>query len=181
LTALLQAVKTMMRYRLLAIALLMFGRSTSSRPFNSPEALANLKSQAAEVGQAMLKEDHQRMANLTHPVLVDHFGGRSGYIKKLEEIAEDLRRQGLTFHAFELGTPSQMIELSGELYAIYPYRLELSGPNGEPASKPAYLICTSADKGTNWKFLHGAGVGADRAKLKQILPRFPDELPLPEP
>jgi hypothetical protein len=129
----------------------------------------------------MLREDHQQMADLTHPSLISHYGGRAGYIKMLEAIAAELRGQGLKFHAFRFGTPSPMFEAAGEVYAIYPYTLELTGPNGEPASQPSYLVCTSNDRGATWKFLDGAGVGADRGKLQRFLPGFPAELALPEP
>ena len=144
------------------------------------KALANLKSQATEVGRAMLEENHARMADLTHPMLIKLAGGRDTYIKKLEEMANDLRHQGLKFQSFDFGTPSALRESGGVLYAIYPYFLRLTGPNGELARQPAYLICTSSDGGITWKFLDGAGVKDDRSKLKQLLPRFPDDLPFPQ-
>ena len=166
---------------LLGFTLLPFGCSERSRTIENPKALANLKSQAAEVSRAMLEEDHARMADLTHPLLIKHFGSRDAYIKKLEEIAKDLRGQGLKFQSFEFEAPSVLHESGGVLYAIYPYSLRLTGPKGEPARKPTYLICTSNDSGANWKFLDGEGVKGDRAKLKQLLPGFPDNLSLPEP
>lgn len=169
-----------MRYRILVLALLLFGCSRQSRTIEDPKALANLKSQAAQVGRAMLEEDHARMADLTHPVLINHFGSRQAYIKKLEEIANELRQQGLRFQAFEFGTPSALQESGGVIYAIYPCSLQLTGPNGEPARQPSYMICTSSDGGTNWKFLDGSGVKGDRDKLRQWLPDFPDDLSLPE-
>ncbi len=170
-----------MRSPIFLLALLPLGCSAPSRTVEDQKALANLKSQAADAGRAMLEEDHPRMADLTHPVLIKHFGGRDTYIKKLEETANDLRRQGLKFQSFDLGTPSALRESGGVLYAIYPYSLRLTGPNGEPARQPTYLICTSSDGGATWKFLDGAGVKDDRSKLKQVLPRFPDDLPLPQP
>jgi hypothetical protein len=157
------------------------GCAPSGRPFEGREAVANLRTQATAVERAMMREDHQHMADLTHPVLVDHFGGRDGYVHMLEETAADLRHQGLKFHAFSFGRPSPMFESVGEVYAIYPYTLELTGPNGEPASKPSYLVCTSRDGGVTWRFLDGAGVGSNRSKLRRFLPGFPTELALPEP
>ena len=157
-----------------------FGCSSSARPFEGNEAVENLKAQAAKVEHAMINEDHQQMADLTHPILVDHFGGRAGYIRELEKTAADLRRQGLRFHAFSFGSISEIFESAGELYAIYAYTLELTGPKAEPASQPSYLVCTSSDGGAGWKFLDGAGVGTDRRKLTRLLPGFPTELALPD-
>lgn len=85
----------------------------------------------------------------------------------------------MKFNAFRFGSPSPMVEKWGEMYAVFPYTLELTLPNGAPGSQPAYLICISSDRGATWTFLDGAGVGADRAKLKRFLPDFPDTLPLP--
>jgi hypothetical protein len=157
------------------------GCSPPARLFDGREAVANLRAQATAVEHAMIHEDHQRMADLTHPTLISHCGGRTGYVRMLEKTAADLRGQGLKFHVFRFGTPSQMFESAGEVYAIYPYTLELTGPDGEPAGQPSYLVCTSNDGGATWKFLDGAGVGSDRGKLLRFLPRFPAELTLPEP
>jgi hypothetical protein len=170
-----------MRYFWFVLLASAVGCSSSARPFEGEEAVENLKAQAAKVQHAMITEDHQQMADLTHPVLVDHLGGRAGYLRELERTAADLRRQGLKFHAFDFGNLAQVFESGGELYAIYPYTLELTGPKGEPASKPSYLVCTSSDGGAGWKFLDGAGVGSDRRKLTRLLPGFPPELALPDP
>ena len=67
------------------------------------------------------------------------------------------------------------------MYALYPYALELTGPDGKPASQPSYLICASGDGGATWKFLGGAGVRSDGSKPHRVLPHFPAELALPEP
>jgi hypothetical protein len=160
---------------------LVIGCSPPARPFESSEAVANLRAQAAAVERAMLREDHQQMADLTHPALVSRCGGRAEYVKFLETTAADLRAQGLKFHAFRFGTPSPMFEAAGLVYAVYPYTLELTGANGEDAGQPSYLVCTSNDSGVTWKFLDGAGVGSDRGKLTRLLPGFPAELTLPEP
>jgi hypothetical protein len=121
------------------------------------------------------------MADLMHPSLVRGMGGREACLRKLAKEAADLRRQGLKFHDFRFGEPSHMFEVKGELYAIYPYTLEITGPGGEPASQPSYLICHSTDAGATWRFMDGAGIGTDRERLKRFLPSFPTELSLPKP
>jgi hypothetical protein len=170
-----------MRYLGLLLPVLLTGCPAPVRPVHDPKAVANLQAQAAEVERAMLREDHGRMADLSHPALVSYCGGRAGYIRKLQEEAGDLRGQGLRFHAFRFGEPSRLFESGGELYAVYPYALELTGPDGGRASQPSYFVGVSADRGATWRFLDGAGAGSDRGKLRRWLPRFPDELPLPEP
>jgi hypothetical protein len=119
------------------------------------------------------------MAELTHPTLVEKFGGLDQYERKLETIAGEMKGQGFGLKNFTIGEPSKLVEASGGVYAVVPFNLELTGPGGASGRKPSYLIGVSADGGANWKFIDGAGVGADRSKVRMILPNFPEELELP--
>jgi hypothetical protein len=143
------------------------------------QALNNLKSQAEEVGRAAVNEDHARMSELTHPVLVDKFGGRAAFVKKLESIAAEMKGQGFRLKKFTIGEPSQMFQAVGEMYAIVPLEVALSGPRGATGKQPSYLIAVSPDRGASWKFIDGAGFRGDRSKLKELLPSFPEQLQLP--
>jgi hypothetical protein len=169
-----------MRFFWLAMPILVFGCTPSSQPFKSNAAVTNLKAQAVEVERAMINEDHDRMANLTHPALVNYIGGRAKMILKLEEAATDMRQQGIKVRAFVFGEPSELLKADGEIYAIYPYTLELTTSRGETAHQPSYLVCNSKDDGVTWWFLDGEGVKSDRGRLKRFLPQFPAELALPE-
>jgi hypothetical protein len=143
------------------------------------QTLKSLKSQAEEVGQAAVQEDHARMAELTHPALVEKFGGRATYAKKLESIAAEMKGQGFRLKQFTIGEPSQPVQAAGDLYAVVPSEVELSGPRGAVGRQPSYLIAVSQDGGATWKFIDGPGVGGDRSKLKGLFPNFPELLQLP--
>jgi hypothetical protein len=119
------------------------------------------------------------MADLTLPALVEKFGGRAGYVQKLESIAAEMKGQGFRLTKFTLRDPSQLVQAAGEVYAVIPSVVELSGPGGAAGRQPSYLIAVSTDGGASWKFLDGGGVGGDRGKLKALLPNFPDQLQLP--
>src|SRR5262249_39540621 len=130
-------------------------------------------------GRAALQEDHPKMAELTLPALVEKFGGRAGYVQKLESIAAEMKGQGFRLTKFTFGDPSSLVQAAGEVYAVVPTVVELSGPGGATGRQPSYLIAVSQDGGASWKFLDGAGVSGDRSRLKAILPNFPEQLHLP--
>jgi hypothetical protein len=176
-----------MRYPLWLVALLLIGCGPKpssqtqltvgpSAPQQPPKTL---KEQAQAVGEAALREDHAKMADLTLPALVEKFGGRAQYIKKLQSVAAEMKGSGFGLMKHTVGEPSQVIQVAGEGYAVIPVEVQLSGPNGATGKQPSFLIAVSRDGGGQWGFIDGAGVGSDRKKLKMLLPNFPDTLPLP--
>lgn len=142
-------------------------------------AMKNVKAQAREVRRAMLEEDHGAMARLMHPTLVRLMGGRTKVVRHLLAEAADFKRQGFQFTDVVLSDPSHFREAAGELYAVIPYKLELTGPGGATGSAPSFLVGVSIDGGSNWTFIDGAGLAADREKLRRVVPNVPDDLPLP--
>ena len=81
-----------MRYLWPVLLSILIGCTSSAPAPAGRAAAANLRAHATAVEQAMIHENHQQMADLTHPALVNYFGGRDGYIKELERTAADLRR-----------------------------------------------------------------------------------------
>jgi hypothetical protein len=173
--------EALMRSLWLLLLVWVVGCSSPARPVEDAAALANLRDQAAAVGRAMVQEDHQRMVDLTHPALIEQFGGRAASVRKLQDIAAELRQQGLRFEGFQFGTPSQLVDSGGTLYAVFPYTLELTLPDGRAAGQPSYLVCASTDRGSTWRFLDGSGIKGERSRLERLLPGFPAELALPDP
>jgi hypothetical protein len=156
------------------------GTSESANgPLYEQQALKNLRSQAEEVGRAAVDEDHAKMAELTHPALVEKFGGRAAYVKKLTSIAAEMKGKGFGLKKYTTGQPSKLVQASGDVYAVVPFEVELTGPGGATGRQPSYLIAVSRDGGGKWNFIDGAGVAGDRSKVKGLLPRFPDDLRLP--
>lgn len=148
--------------------------SKPSRTLGDPKALENLKAQADEVRRAILAVDHEGMVTLTHPRVVQMMGGKAKFIRHLEETEAELNGDGLRFKDLVFAAPSELVETGGAVYAIVPYTLEMTGPDGARGTTPTYLIGVSDDRGAHWTFLDGNGVAGDRAKLKKILPDFPD-------
>ncbi len=150
----------------------------SGKPLDREQALTRLKSQIDEVADAVLKEDHAKMASLTHPKLVEMAGGRAKFEQLLEKVAAQIKGGGFHFVKIEFSKDPTVALDSGAWYAIVPSVLEMQGPGGVRIRQPSYLIGVCGD-GSTWKFIDGAGVGNDREKLKKIIPEFPRDLVLP--
>jgi hypothetical protein len=150
------------KQRIIPVVLLLGLAGCSSQPLDKEQALKNLKSQAEEVRQAMLEEDHQKMADLTHPTLVEKMGGKARFVQRLESMAGEMKGQGIRLKDMTFSKPSDLVESSGDVYAVVPYKMEIAGLEG---AHPSYLIGVSTDRGGTWKFIDGAGVGGDRGKL----------------
>lgn len=156
------------------------GKSVASTaPSDQRQALTALKAQAQEIGQAAIREDHTKMAQLTHPALVEKFGGQAAYVKKLDSTATEMKQQGFRLKAFTVGEPSELVQAGGRLYAVVPQEVQLSGPQGAAGRRASFLVAVSADGGSHWQFVDGSGVRGDRSKLKMLFPEFPDRLQLP--
>jgi hypothetical protein len=107
-----------MRYRTWLFLLLIVG--CASRPQDkeaganaSPDyqqALKNLKEQAEELGRSAVQEDHAKMAELTHRALIEKFGGRAAYAKKLVSIAAEIKGHGFRLKKFTIGEPSPLVQ-----------------------------------------------------------------------
>lgn len=144
------------------------------------EAEQNLRTQSDQISRAFVECDHERLADFTHPTLVERMGGRARFTARLREIEAEVAAGGVRFDGTELSPPSGLVESSGKLYAITRYELRLTGPGGARGRQPAYFIAESTDGGRNWKFIDGAGLGSNPKLLKQIMPDFPADLPLPD-
>lgn len=149
------------------------------RVFDSARARETLKASADETIQAIFEGDHERLANFTHTRIVEGMGGRTRFKQRMAEMAAEFRANGINFEEIEAAEPSDIVESSGQYFAIVPFKARMKFSDGAVASKPSHLIAISMDDGASWKFVDGDGIGADREKLARIFPEVPDELVLP--
>jgi hypothetical protein len=165
---------------LLAATLTSCRSQSSGPPLPAQDAKANLSAQAKAMTEAVLAKDHARLADLSHPALIEKLGGKEKYVQTVERVSGEIEGQGFKIASVACQEPTDPVEAAGDRYAIVPTNTEMTGPGGVKMKLAGYLIAASADGGRNWKFIDGAGVKGDRAKLKQLLPNFPDSLALPK-
>lgn len=144
-------------------------------------ARANLETQAKELGEAVLRKDHQTLTLMTNVAVVAGVGGDEAFINQVESVALDLERQGYRIIGYEVDEVSDLVLAKARLYAIVRNTIRMSGPKGIVVETPGFLIASSSDQGEIWFFLDGEGVRGGREELKNLLPDFPVELPLPAP
>lgn len=151
----------------------------SSQSLNREQVQKSLRAQAEEVGKAMIREDHERMAELVHPTLLNQMGGSANFIKRLNDIAAEVKKAGVHYRDVEFSVEPNAVQVGTEWYAVVPYELKFDGPKLVRGSKPSYLIGVSEDGGHTWKFVDGNGIAENPDMLPAILPNFPGGLRLP--
>jgi hypothetical protein len=140
-------------------------------------ALRFVKKKAGETSQALVKGDYDRVVDLTYPVIVEKLGGRTKMIRLLKSGREEMKSKGFDFRSVTVQAPAALIQSEPDVFAIVHTSVEMSVPRGKLTQK-SFLIGISADKGKSWTFIDG--VNLDAKKIKQILPRFPENTKLPD-
>ena len=157
------------------IALLaMLASACGEARFDAAAARARAEALAKECGDAMVKQDFARMVDLTLPLLVTRMGGREAMIAHMQEGMQAGKGPRLT--RIDIGEPT-IHDRGAVVYAIVPMRLHFKVMLFVPDSQSSYLLGVSSDRGHDWTFLDGAGLGD--GKVKRILTDFPDDIPLP--
>jgi len=139
------------------------------------DKVARLKKNADEVCQAVLKENHEKLIDLTHPKVVEITGGRAKMLKILKEIATELADQGIKFESIDLETPEPIVVSGTHEFSVVPYVLRISKGKTKLRQKN-YLLGVSADAGKTWRFINGPIPDS----LRKAIDDFPAKLELPK-
>ena len=163
--------------RLSAILCLAFLALCLAWPGTAADAQITLiKAKAEETSNALVQGDYGKMADLTHPKLVEQVGGRAKMISMIELGMKEMKAQGIEFKSATVEAPSAVVKEGGHLFSVVPFTLKMSVPGGAMSQK-SYLIASSADGGKQWHFVDGSGV--DDEKLKLMYGSVPLKLKLP--
>lgn len=142
----------------------------------SAAAAAQLKAQADECAQAFVKGDFARLADYTHPKLLEKVGGRNQLIAFLQKGVAEMKAQGFETLSYDNDAPTQVLTVGRMIYAVVPGKLRSRTPGGVMVSE-TFMIGISADGGKSWKFV--GGNTADPARLKMLFPAAAGKLRLP--
>jgi hypothetical protein len=145
---------------------------------NDEAKSAVVKQKAQEVGQAVLKGDYAKIADLTYPKVVEAMGGRDRMIAETEAAMKQMKERGITFRSQTIGDPSGFLTEGGNTFTVLPTTIEMTVPGGRAVSK-SYLLGISADGGKAWTFADGSGLDTQE-KRDKLLPKLPAKLKLPE-
>jgi hypothetical protein len=141
---------------------------------NTPPAL--VKQKAQEVGQAIIKGDYAKIADLTYPKVVEAMGGREKMIAFTEAAMKQIKDQGFTVRAFTISEPTPFLTEGPNTFTVLPTAIEMTNTKGKIVGK-SYLLGISPDGGKSWKFADGSGLESE--EMRKLLPKLPAKLTLP--
>ncbi len=145
-------------------------------PSATAESYPRLAIQAKELIDALLRKDLDRFLDLTHPKVVELGGGREKMLATMKKELEQTEAEGVTVLSSAIGTPTQIIQDAGSIYAVIPNTLKVKAQAGTFQTEST-LIGVSTDNGANWTFVDASG--KDDGELKKILPGVADKLTVP--
>ena len=153
------------------------GPPAKGDPGQEPTGLTQIvKGKAAEINNALIKGDYGKVADLTHPKVIEMAGGRQKMIAAMEAGTKEMKAKGLEISSCQIGVPSDPVKSESDLFVVVPFELEMKVPGGK-ARQGSFVIGVSGDMGKSWVFVNG---DVDVNQLKQVLPTLPNGLKLPE-
>jgi hypothetical protein len=134
------------------------------------------KAKAEESQAALVKGDYGKLAELTHPKIVEMVGGKEKMAAGLTGVMKKLKEQGIEYKSAKMLEPGDLIRSGKDIYVTVPFTLEMVVPGGRLHSKSA-LIGVSNDAGKNWVFIDGS-LGSE--SIKKVFPDLPDAITFPK-
>lgn len=145
-------------------------------PTQDDPRLKTAEEQAQKCIDATISGDVEKLADLTHPKVIEKAGGREAMIEKVRKGMADLKDQGFNFDAGTVEAPKAIREADGKAYAVVPTTINISFDKGTLKAQ-SYLLGVSSDDGKTWTFLDGS---PGPEAIRKLLPDIPEALELPE-
>lgn len=133
--------------------------------------------QAKLVAKAVLEGDYAKVADSTHPKVVEIMGGREKMIETTKTIMKSLKDQGISINSHVVGKAETPVIDGKSAYLVIPTTMVLK-TEGMKVTVESYLLGMSTDGGKTWLFVDGSGMDNPMVKDK-VFPKLPDGLKLP--
>lgn len=133
------------------------------------------KARVEQLNKAVVQNDFEKIADLTHPKVVELLGGRKAMLEMMQKGSKEMASQGVKFESVAVAEPSEPVAGGAELFLTVPFTLKLKVPNGK-LTQHAFVVGISADHGKSWHFVDGT----NPELVKHAIPNLPDQLKLPE-
>ena len=145
-------------------------------PAATVENYPTLVAQAQEVNDAFRRRDFARMIDLTYPKVIEDAGGRDKMVLGLTKEMKAMEAEGVFVLSSTADAPTQIIHVSGSIYAVLPTTLKVKAQDGVFQTESS-MIGISSNGGATWTFIDAGG--KDQKELRSILPDAVDKLNLP--
>lgn len=134
-----------------------------------------LKSQAEEISKTLVNGDYDRLADLTHPKVLEMTGGREKMISVSKEFMDSSKKQGIEIVSTTVGDPNESIPVGDALFATVPFSIVLKTSRGN-LKQESMVVGISNDNGANWKFANGI----NQEKFNEMFPEAAGKIKIPE-
>jgi hypothetical protein len=141
------------------------------------EIKRDVKAKVEILNDATMKGEYGKIADLTHPKVLEIVGGREKMIALMEKTIQQLKGQGIEILSTKVAEPSDLVKQGEELYVVVSFELKMKLKDGKMTTF-GYVIGVSNDQGKTWTFVNSS---SNLEAIKQILPNLPAALKLPEP
>ena len=158
---------------LLVVLLALLGSAVLAADADPERAV---KDQARAACDALVRGELDQFVGWTHPKPVQAMGGRERLVELLKTGQKEMAKQGIQLLSASIQSRVELAQGGDDRFAIVPYDLEMSVPEGRALVK-TWLLGISPDQGKNWTFIDGGKLNA--AAIKQYFPNFPGKLALP--
>lgn len=156
--------------------LLLFSFYFSSISAQPAESI--LKSQALEMGKAMVSGDSKEFSKYMLPELVTAGGGTEKLTQMMDSMFAMFKTFGGQVKKITYGNPGKIITFNKELQTTLPQTTEVTSTLAD-VILTSTLVAISRDKGKNWFFFDPAMNKAEHLKGK--LPPLSPEIVVPPP
>lgn len=148
--------------------------STLAAVAAAEDARALIKNRAEACGNAMQAGEYDKVAELTHPKVLEALGGKKKAAETMRSVIDDMEIQGISIESYTIGEISEIVSEKDNQFAIVHTVMKMKAPKGR-LSQNSFLIAVSPDKGKSWTFVDGNAIDA----LKQSGFPLPSGLKLP--
>lgn len=135
-------------------------------------AYPNLEVQAKEYGEAFVRDDVERLVQLTYPRYIESIGGSQRLTTMARATRKQMEQYGMQLISWAPTEVTQLLEESDSLYAVVPMAMRRKG-RGYVFEDYDCLIAASTDRGEHWTF-----VSSNCVNLKDAFPQVANKLTL---
>ena len=137
-------------------------------------ATEQIKKKAEACATAMQKGEFEKVAELTHPKVIEILGGKKKAAETMASVMDEMETQGLSIADYTVGSVSEIVTDNDNQFAIVRTTMKMNCPKGI-LTQNSFLVAISSDKGKSWTFVDGNAVD----QLKQINFSVPKALKIP--
>ena len=126
---------------------------------------------------AFVNNEFVKVAEMTHPDLVQMNGGEEYVIEDLKAERLSTSGEGLIYNSAVVMSPLTILEYNGELQAVIPVEYTMQLAEKEYINK-SYILAISADEGKTYKFVNL--MQFDNASLGEFVSNISPEISIPQ-